>query len=158
MLKRRIIEEVMLYEGLEISHEIHACLTNLIRMWNFDNTFFYEKDGNTIKMIVQKPSEQKTFDSVIKHIENFLGYFPSHIVTKTTNFKYDPEKAIEAITKKELFGVYFDAKYDMEISEDKLPPTLYHISPSQYEEKILKIEVSYVCYTHVAVNDNYWFS
>ena len=101
MLMKRIINEIMLYEGLEISHEIGSCLMNLNRMWNIDNTFFYEKDGTTIKMIVNKPSEIKDFDAVIKHIENFLGYFPSHIVTKAANFKYSYEKAVEAIKKME---------------------------------------------------------
>ena len=136
---RRIIDEIMIYEGLEISYAMSACLMNLNRMWNIDNTFRYEEYEKTIKMVILRPPNLDDFNGIIKHIENFLGYFPAHIVTKTSNFKYTYEKAEEVIKKQELAAVYFDAKYDVEISEDKLPPILYHISPSIHEEKILKI-------------------
>ena len=139
MLMKRIVEEVMLYEGLEISYSMSSCLINLNRMWNIDNTFRYEECEHTIKMLVLRPPSVEDFDGVIKHIENFLGYFPSHIVTRTENIKYSYEKAVEAIMDRKLMVVYFDAKYDREISENDLPPKLYHISSTANEEKILRI-------------------
>ena len=136
---KRIVEEIILYEGLEISHEIDSCMTNLTRMWNFDNRVNYEKDGKTIKMIVYKSLTPEELDTIANHIENFLGYFPSHLSTKTSNDKYNYEKALNLLSTNQLTAVYFDAKYDLEISEDKLPDVLYHISKSIYDAKISKI-------------------
>jgi len=139
MMLKQIIEEVMLYEGLEMTHSIDASLTNLLRMWNFDSHVMYEDINNTIKMSIYQPIDEEKFNLVIKHIENFLGYFPSHIVTKKLNFKYDYSKIIELLNSGDYFGIYFDAKYDQEISDKKLPDILYHITNSIYESKILKI-------------------
>ena len=141
MLMKRIVEEFALYEGLEITHEVQSSVYHLIRMWNFDGRVMYENVNNTIKMVINEPIDVKEFDTVLKHIENFMGYFPSHIVIPKSNFKYNYKKATELINKGIVFGVYFDAKYDQEISEKTLPDFLYHITPSIYEDKILKIGI-----------------
>lgn len=138
LLLKKIVKELMLYEGLEISYSIPACLMNLNRLWNIDNTFFYEEENKTIKMVIQKQVDKKTFDAVITHINNVLGYFPSHITTPTENYKYTYELALELLNT-DNFGIYFDAKYDVEISNDELPNYIYHISPSVYDDKIIKI-------------------
>lgn len=138
MLMKQIIDEVMLYEGLEISYNIETSLLHLSRMWNFDNKVFYEIWNNSIKMLIKRPLNSNEFDAVIKQINDYLGYFPAHIITKTENFNYTYDKAIEEM-KRIPFGIYFDAKYDQEISERKLPPIMYHITPSIHENKILKI-------------------
>lgn len=136
---KKIIAEVMLYEGLEITHAIDTSILNLERMWVFDGRVSYAEASDTIKMTIWKRLDKKEFDSVMNHIENFLGYFPSHISVPGNNVKFDYNKAIELANVGKPFAVYFDAKYDPEISESKLPPTMYHVTPMVYETKILKI-------------------
>jgi hypothetical protein len=139
MLMHKIIEEILLYEGLEMTHAIDTSLVNLERMWSFDGRVTYDEYSGTIRMTICDKIDKKDFDAVLRHIENFLGYFPAHMVTKNQNCKFDYNKSVNFLDGSIVFGIYFDAKYDQEISEKKLPPFMYHISPSVHENKILKV-------------------
>lgn len=64
---------------------------------------------------------------------NILGWFPSYIETKEYNGKWD-----EKFFKEGEIELRFEAKFDEEIIE-KIPEFLYHITPIQNSDKILKI-------------------
>jgi hypothetical protein len=137
MLLKRIVEEWMLYEGLEVTHELIYSIDYLNRWWNLDGKISFEERNKFIRMVVHDPIDKKTFDNILKWINN-LGYFPSHISKSKYSLKYDYDNAIHFIEKGNV-AIYFDAKYDVEINENKLPKYAYHISPFKNENKILKI-------------------
>jgi hypothetical protein len=138
MKLKQIIYEIMIYDGLEMTHSIESALNNLLRQWGMNGSVTYQEQDETIKMIVQSSIDEDKFNSVIRHIENVLGYFPSHITTPTTNFKYE-YRAASKLLNSPPFAIYFDAKYDQEISKKAMPDIIYHISPSVHVKKILKI-------------------
>jgi hypothetical protein len=110
-----------------------------MRVWSGnDGKIFYERDGQSIKMTIKEPLKQKYFDVFLGRIESYLGYSPAHISTPNGNAKYDYNTVISLLDKPP-FAIYFDAKYDQELSQKDIPPLIYHVSPSIHEEKILKI-------------------
>ena len=134
---KELLLELELTEGLIKSYPLSSTIVNLTRMWSLGGKIQYEEYENSIKMYIREPIETDNFDAILWHIINLLGYFPAHISTPSTNFKYSYEEAIKLMGTK--FAIFFDAKYDQEISSSKFPSVLYHISPSIYEDIILKI-------------------
>jgi hypothetical protein len=114
-------------------------MLNLNRLWNFNNKVYYEEVDNTIKLNLNETISVEILNSIISHINDVLGYFPSHIVTHRKNLKYSYDEVINELNNNTLTGLYFDAKYDQEIPQNHLPKLLYHITPSIYDKKISRI-------------------
>jgi hypothetical protein len=132
-----LLLELALIEGLEKTCEINSAITNLNRMWTLGHNIEYDKIDGSIRMYIGEKIGVDELESIIRHINNFLGYFPAHISTKRRSVGYSYIEASKLIGGE--FAIYFDAKYNQEPSQNDIPNTLYHISPSKHDKKILKI-------------------
>ena len=135
-----LLLELALIEGLEKTYEINAAITNLFRMWSLHGKVEYDIVDSSIRMYIRESIDESDLESIINHINNFLGYFPAHISTKRENFGYSYAAAVKLIGEK--FAIYFDAKYDQGTSQNGIPDVLYHISPSKHDKKKSEIGLS----------------
>lgn len=139
MLLQRIIEEYNLYEGLEITHNVKVSVDNLNTWLSLDNSIYFEERDTKIKMFVKKHISKKDFDIILERANN-LGYFPSSQFTQGEIDKFDYNQVIKELeTPNSYIEIFFDPKYDPQLSEWDLPDRAYHITPIKHEEKILKI-------------------
>jgi hypothetical protein len=135
-----ILKELSLDEGLTKSYPMSSAITNLKRMWDLGGKILFEIEDASIKMVIRDVIDKEELDSRLWHICNVLGYFPTHVSTPKTNFKYDYDNTVKLLGTK--FAIYFDAKYDRELSYDEIPDIVYHISPSKQDTKISEMGLS----------------
>jgi hypothetical protein len=139
---------------------------DLLNKWFGENNFgFREQKDNKFSMFVGKDydlTEQK-FDNIIKVINN-LGWYPSYYIEftigYTNSYKFEKNEFLNFIKTKDA-NLYFEAKYDLGLSQMDLGNVAYHITPLIYKEKIMKIGLApkskskiadqpsriYLCYT-----------
>ena len=96
-----------------------------------NNEIEIERKDNTFKVIF-KEKNIKFLKDFLRNVNN-LGWFPSYIQTPIYRGKweekhYNPHSSI----------IRFEAKFDNEIVEN-VPSTLYHLTPSQNANKILRM-------------------
>jgi hypothetical protein len=121
--------ELNLQEGLTKTTNIGKTIEFLKKFSN--NKVEIERKDNTFKVIF-KEKDIKFLKDFLRDVNN-LGWFPSYIQTPTYGGKweeryYNPHKSI----------IRFEAKFDKEIIEN-IPSILYHITPTQNADKILRI-------------------
>ena len=118
--------ELNLKEGLIKSTELGKTVGILKR--NFpSNSFSYDKGTNTFNI---KLSEVDQWDDIVK-IANNLGWFPSWVSSTQYTGQYSSKLPLYINNK-----IRFEAKYDQKI--EKIPSTLYHITPIENSDKIEK--------------------
>jgi hypothetical protein len=129
--------DLNLKEGLIKTTNIDKTL-NLLKKY-FPDVFITKGDKRFI-ISIDNPNIEN-IKKLLVNINNF-GWFPSFFRYKTkednivTN-KWN-DKIINIIDKLESISITFEAKFDEEIIE-KIPEILYHISPTQNIDKILKV-------------------
>lgn len=150
MKLKPLIENIVLYEGLIYTHEIESSVNLLNRYASNDSMVFFidnSSHSNSIKLQIPptriKDFSIKDFDNAIKTCNN-LGWYPTHYKYgdwfAVTSTNYERESFVKFISEYSgKVNLFFDAKYDSEISIDKLPSVAYHITPEKHLKKILKI-------------------
>jgi hypothetical protein len=129
--------DLNLKEGLIKTTNIDKTL-NLLKKY-FPDVFITKGDKRFI-ISIDNPNIEN-IKKLLVNINNF-GWFPSFFryKTKEDNIVADKwnDKIINIINKLESISITFEAKFDEEIIE-KIPEILYHISPTQNVDKILKV-------------------
>jgi len=121
--------DLNLKEGLIKTTNIGKTI-NLLRA-SFDFGFEYQRDDNTFEVTFHQINKN-ILDNFLKYVNN-LGWFPSYISTPAYKGKWRENTYDDYLSK-----IRFEAKFDEEIVE-KIPQILYHITPTQNVNKILKI-------------------
>jgi hypothetical protein len=122
--------ELNLKEGLIKTTNIGKTLNILEKKYSSKFNFIKKPFTFTIKTF---HTDMDTLKNGIIKDANTLGWFPSFIETEEYTGKWN-----EKYFKEGEIQIRFEAKYDEQIVEN-IPPILYHISPTQNIEKILKI-------------------
>jgi hypothetical protein len=121
--------ELNLKEGLIKTTNIGKTIELLSKFSNGEVNF--KRKNNTFEVtFIEK--DTKFLNNFLRDVNN-LGWFPSYIQTPTYKGKweekyYNPHNSV----------IRFEAKFDEEIIEN-IPSILYHITPTQNVDKILKI-------------------
>ena len=138
---KRIIEESSLYEGLDITHPRGTAI-HMIQTWCNCKVF---ADSNTNKIIIYiSYYTKKEYDNLLRLINN-LGWFVSMYSNNYIEYKkYNYNDVIKLIENKNVVSIILESKFDIQLDDSKISAIdkLYHISPSNREEKILKIGLS----------------
>ena len=121
--------ELNLKEGLTKTTNIGMTLNILKSRFNYG--FEYKRGDNTFEVVFHQ-IDKSTLEDFMKYVGN-LGWFPSYIETEKYKGKWEPKVYSDAVSK-----VRFEAKFDEEVVEN-IPNKLYHITPTQNTDKILKI-------------------
>lgn len=124
--------DLNLKEGLIKTTNIDKTLNILEK--KYLSKFIFTKNINTNTFYIKTFSTNinTLLNGIIKDANN-LGWFPSFMETEEYVGKWD-----EKYFKEGEIKLRFEAKFDEEIVE-KIPPVLYHITPTQNVNKILKI-------------------
>jgi len=121
--------ELNLKEGLTKTTNIGKTI-ELLKKFS-DNTVDIERIKNTFEVTFL----EKNIDFLNKFLRNVnnLGWFPSYIITPTYKGRWEENKY-----NQHMSVIKFESKFDEEIVEN-IPPILYHTTPTQNVNKILKI-------------------
>jgi len=139
LLLKQIIEEVLLYEGLDITHNSKLSANKLNLWWNFDGSVEFQDIGVKIHMYFRKEISKENLDIILKFINN-LGYFPAVMALNSKLVKFDYDDVVKHLSYPKLLSrIDFEPKFDPEILEREIPDMAYHIAPTQNEEKILEL-------------------
>lgn len=131
----------ILLDAYEVEYELNL-QEGLIKTTNIGKTLNILEKKYSSKFIFTKSKNSfyiKTFHTDIINLNNIikdannLGWFPSFMETEDYTGKWN-----EKYFKKGEIKLRFEAKFDEEIVE-KIPEILYHITPTQNVDKILKI-------------------
>ena len=142
---KRIIQEIKLYEGLDITHS-QATTINMLKTWgrherNDSKIGIYpmKEDKNKIFLSI-KSSSKSEYDNLLTLINN-LGWFPSLYYIHNQHKAYNYEEVIKSIELNYFIDVILEAKFDIQVDEDDMDSVndLYHASFTKNEKKILKI-------------------
>lgn len=140
---KRMIYEVSLYEGLDITHSKNTSV-RMLRDWGRHEkddskitVFSDDSDDNDRIYIFIRLSNKDEFDNLLRFINN-LGWFISSYNLNGISNKYNYDNVIDLIEAKQNIVLILEAKYDIEVN---VKPTdkLYHASPTKNESKILKL-------------------
>ena len=139
---KQIIENVLIYEGLHITHPIGTSIEILQNwgIWKNNSNISFEtlNDSKILVKVITISIEE--FDKILL-LSNNLGYFPSFIEGgDNKNQKYNYNKVVDYINNNISFKLKLEAKYDLEVTGSKnIPHVLYHITDLKYKDKILKL-------------------
>ena len=122
--------DLNLQEGLIKTTNIGKTLNILEK--KYSSKFIFTKSKNSFYIKTFSTDINTLLNGIIKDANN-LGWFPSFMETEDHTGKWD-----EKYFKKGEIKLRFEAKFDEEIVE-KIPEILYHITPTQNADKILKI-------------------
>jgi hypothetical protein len=122
--------ELNLKEGLIKTTNIGKTLNILEK--KYSSKFIFTKSKNSFYIKTFSTDINTLLNGIIKDANN-LGWFPSFMETEEYTGKWD-----EKYFKEGEIKLRFEAKFDEEIVE-KIPEILYHITPTQNSDKILKI-------------------
>ena len=122
--------ELNLKEGLIKTTNIGKTLNILEK--KYSSKFIFTKSKNSFYIKTFSTDINTLLNGVIKDANN-LGWFPSFMETEEYTGKWD-----EKYFKEGEIKLRFEAKFNEEIVE-KIPEILYHITPTQNSDKILKI-------------------
>lgn len=118
-------------------------LKHHLEIWPVAKNKFESKIvGNTIHLTIIDNLDERNIKNLLTWINN-LGWFVDLfliIKTKSTWEKFNEKEFIKKYMN-DTKGVVFDikAKYDKENTHIQVTPDFYHVTPSKYESKILKI-------------------
>jgi hypothetical protein len=109
------------------------------------NYSIQKKENNTIDILLKKFNTISDVDSSLNTINKLFtnrhGWFPSKMIINYTDglidiFTYD-ENILKGVDNKRFDSVKitYEANYDI---EEEVPAKLYHLSTSEYKDKILK--------------------
>lgn len=136
-----MLEEQYLYEGLIITQPIGTTM-GMVDRW-FDNMSANKniKTKNTFYVDIINIDDGK-WDHLNKFMNN-MGWFPAAYsidLSSQENYnKYNEDELRNIISKKLKFiRVFFYAKYDIIVDNYDLPNEMYHVTPFNKVEKILK--------------------
>lgn len=142
---KRIIEEYNIYETLDRTHSVDTTI-NLMSRW-----FLCSDESGHNHCQFSKSDEEKSIKFVTDFIideklkkllesMNNLGWEPSHFMYGNDDYKFDEEHYLDSIKKfKNWISLYFEAKYNVELSGDNLPNEMYHLTSKRHLDKIQKI-------------------
>jgi hypothetical protein len=119
--------ELNIQEGLIKTTNIGKTLNLLQKA--FPDFYIRKMKSNTFA-IDAKELNQDTLNKILQYADN-LGWFPSWVASSKYVGKYIPHKFIPG-------SITFEAKFDEEVVEN-IPSILYHLTPTQNVENILKI-------------------
>jgi hypothetical protein len=122
--------ELNLQEGLIKTTNIGKTINLLKKKYSLKFTFTKSKNSFSIKTF---STDINTLLKGIIKDANTLGWFPSFMETEEYTGKWD-----EKYFKEGEIKLRFEAKFDEEVVEN-IPSILYHITPTQNSDKILKI-------------------
>ncbi len=122
--------DLNLKEGLTKTTNIGKTLNILEK--KYLSKFIFTKSKNSFYIKTFNTNINTLLNGIIKDANN-LGWFPSFMETEEYTGKWDKTYFKEGEIK-----LRFEAKFDEEIIE-KIPKILYHITPTQNVDKILKI-------------------
>ena len=143
---RPIIEEEYLYEGLLYTYDILSTLTSLTEKYS-TNYIQFKQTNNKNKFLIIFYDGRVTYNHlklIINEIRHPFGWYPSMYYSPTIKKKEKfttIDDFFEKLNKDNTYILMFNAEYDMEIDQCELLrfDAIYHVSPYQYKEKILKI-------------------
>ena len=95
-----------------------------------------DNSSNKIYVTFYPGFTAKELDDFIRDA-NAQGWFPSWIQSVEYNGKYTDKIAKNIIESKKELEIDFEAKYDIKV--DVTPKTLYHVTPTNKVDKILKV-------------------
>jgi hypothetical protein len=119
-----------LTEGLIKTTNVGKTLNILEK--KYSSKFIFSKSKNSFSIKTFSTDINTLNNGIIKDANN-LGWFPSYIETEEYTGKWN-----EKYFKEGEIKLRFEAKFDEEIVEN-IPDILYHITPTQNADKILKI-------------------
>jgi len=119
-----------LTEGLIKTTNIGKTLNILEK--KYSSKFIFSKSKNSFSIKTFSTDINALNNGIIKDANN-LGWFPSYVETEEYTGKWN-----EKYFKEGEIKLRFEAKFDEEIVEN-IPDILYHITPTQNADKILKI-------------------
>jgi hypothetical protein len=122
--------ELNLKEGLIKTTNVGKTV-NLLEK-KYASKFIFSKSKNSFFIKTFHTDIDTLLNGIIKDA-NTLGWFPSFMETEDYLGKWDEKRFKNGEIK-----VRFEAKFDEQIVE-KIPPFLYHITPTQNSSKILTI-------------------
>jgi hypothetical protein len=144
-------EELDLYEGLITTYSIESTLTILTQKWSSikikrgqnslggpSNDFSFNIELNNdinLEEVLIKLNTCGWFISTIDFFSNKKGISKLKDSITITSIKNILKKYPEINN----IDLYVEAKYDLNITRDKLPRYLYHIIPSKFKKRIEKI-------------------
>ncbi len=140
---KRIIQEIKLYEGLDMTHS-RATTIGMLKTWgkyrDRKSEIIPYVEGEDKVIISIKNSSKDEFDNIIRLINN-MGWFPSVYYLENQPKKYDYNTFIKLIESNYELLLEIKAKFDIQVDSDTIDSIdeLYHISPTVNEDKILKI-------------------
>jgi hypothetical protein len=117
-LKEGLIKTTNIGKTIELLKKYYEKKIDIKRIDNTFEVIFIEKDINFL-------------DNFLRDTNN-LGWFPSYIKTQLYSGKWDKKYYND-----QMSIIIFEAKFDEEIIEN-IPSILYHITPTQNVDKILK--------------------
>jgi hypothetical protein len=119
--------ELNLQEGLIKTTNVGKTIEILKKSFDFE----YFKKENTFLVEIKK-IDKPELDKFLKYTNN-LGWYPLWLSTSNYSGKWNPK-----LFNYDRSEIIFEAKFDEEIVEN-IPSILYHITPTQNADKILKI-------------------
>jgi hypothetical protein len=122
--------ELNLKEGLIKTTNIGKTLNILEK--KYQSKFIFERSDNSFYIKTLYTDINTLQQGIIKDAD-ILGYFPSYVETEDYVGKWSP-----SYFDKGKIELKFEAKFDEQVVEN-IPSTLYHITPTQNIDKILKI-------------------
>jgi hypothetical protein len=135
--------ELNLQEGLTKTINIGKTISILKK--KFPEWKFKIDDGAFFIQILGNKTEKEYQD--LKQLSNNLGWFPSWFKIESDNGNpsgiFNEKTVTNSFNSDDVFYIElrFEAKFDEEVVEN-IPLILYHITPSQNIDKILKIGLS----------------
>ena len=137
-----ILEEQYLYEGLIRTYPIGTTI-GMVDRWIDDMSGYQIKDENIIYIDIININYEK-LNHLVKFMDS-MGWFPAAynigMPSKEHYKKYNEDELRKIIKSNNIVFVriYFHAKYDLEIGRYDLPDSMYHVTPFNKLDKILKI-------------------
>lgn len=137
--ENKYLHEYNLYEGLITSQSREKTISIIKRRFPKSMNFRYEPNENDFLIFLHK-SAPIVISSLIQLINN-LGWYIAEIQLDNQSFNGNNQQAINQLKDFNFTQAWLtiQAKYDIEVDT---PPILYHATPTNKEQKILKVGLS----------------
>ena len=134
------IDQNLIYEGLIFSYDVSNIFKGLKAKGYHQEQIGVENSANgkvfIIAFLLSKDAE-KRFDELLQFMKNLCGWNLSSVKKENgVNFNADDDYIN---SDNEFIWLQFEPKFDVEVSYDKYPKILYHITPEKNLQKIKKI-------------------
>jgi hypothetical protein len=143
IILKQIIEESKIYEGLIVTHSADKTIEMMSNWFSCDD----EKGHNHCEFIKSPNNIIKFKTDIINGNElkmllklmNNLGWYPSYFVVGVERHKFDKEYYLKCVNEKSFPVLFFEAKYNLELSVEDLQDKMYHLTPRRLSNKIQQI-------------------